>query len=72
MRFAGRLQGGGVPKPRPYAGRGAEAVGGGAHARKLRTAGHLRALLTRAEATTQARAQAAQGRPTHVCWGLAA
>ena len=33
--------------------REAEAIGGGAHARKRRVAGHVRALLTRADATTQ-------------------
>ena len=33
--------------------RDAEAIGGGAHARKRRVAGHMRALLSRADATTQ-------------------
>lgn len=33
--------------------REAEAIGGGAHARKRRVAGHVRALLSRADATTQ-------------------
>ena len=36
-----------------YLSREAEAIGGGAHARKRRVAGHMRALLSRADATTQ-------------------
>lgn len=39
--------------------REAEAIGGGAHARKRRVAGHVRALLSRADATTQVGSESA-------------